>query len=248
MSGTALEPAAGAIDATLVDEINRRHHEVEQHARATLESAIECGRLLAAAKGRLPHGGWLPWLSEHFDGSERTAQTYMRLHEHGDELLRARDGNPQRVADLSLRAALRDISAPREPRADPEHLHRIFPGLRPADDDAGAAEQPTPARAPASSTPSAPADPQDPPVTVDAEVMLDPPAILDAAQQRQWDRADDALAAVRELMIEAADGDLAPLSVSGALRDASHKARSLAGLLEGLAGAIEARERRRPAA
>lgn len=245
MTGTDLARNV-AIDASLVDEINRRHREVEQHARATLESAIECGRLLTAAKESLPHGEWLPWLSENFDGSERTAQTYMRLHEHGDDILAARDGNPQRVADLSLRAALRDIATPRERTRDDTHLHRVLPGLTAQATDPGPAAPPPDEPATARTPPAQPQD-ADEAITVDAQVMLDPPDALDAEQQRQWERADDAFHDLRELMTEATGRGLAPLSVAHALRDASLKARMLAGVLENLSGGIETRERRRAA-
>jgi hypothetical protein len=35
--------------------------------------------MLLEAKAQLKHGEWLPWLSENFDLTRRTASTYMRL-------------------------------------------------------------------------------------------------------------------------------------------------------------------------
>ena len=64
--------------------------------------ALAAGRLLLEAKSAVGHGGWLAWLATHCDLPERTAQGYMRLAKHATPLL---EGDPQRVADLSGRAA-----------------------------------------------------------------------------------------------------------------------------------------------
>lgn len=221
---SALQPTTSSAPvSSLVAEINRLHRDVEGHARSMLDSALECGRLLTAAKDALPHGAWLSWLADNFDGSERTAQDYMRLHQHNAEIREIRAGNPQRVADLSLRAALRGLASPRERAADPEALRKVLPGLQSGSLDTEGT------------------------VTVDAQVVLDPPTVLDGDQQRQWDRADQSLASVHNLLAEAASDGLAPLSVASAVRDAGHKARRAATLLEGLADDIEARDRKRAA-
>lgn len=71
-------------------EINRLHTEVERLAgesKTALTSALgaawRAGRLLLAEKKRVRRtmggGAWQLWLKEHFRGSERTAQRYMRL-------------------------------------------------------------------------------------------------------------------------------------------------------------------------
>jgi len=41
--------------------------------------AIECGELLQQIKARLGHGGWLQWLREDWQHSERTAERYMQV-------------------------------------------------------------------------------------------------------------------------------------------------------------------------
>jgi hypothetical protein len=41
--------------------------------------ATVTGVLLRERKRRLPHGAWLPWLAEHFDGTSETARVYMRM-------------------------------------------------------------------------------------------------------------------------------------------------------------------------
>jgi hypothetical protein len=56
---------------------------------------------LIKAKDQLGHGEWLPWLGDHCQVPERTAQLYMRLARHAPELER----KSATVADLSLREA-----------------------------------------------------------------------------------------------------------------------------------------------
>jgi len=77
-------------------------------AHSTLEHAIEAGRLLAEVKAALPHGALGPWLEANFDGSERTARAYMRLHARREELSQ----NGSTVAVLSIRDALKALAAP----------------------------------------------------------------------------------------------------------------------------------------
>lgn len=249
--------SANVIDESLIDEINRQHKTVEDAAARTLEHAIECGRLLATAKDRVGHGEWLRWLGDNFDGSERTARDYMRLHEHADRLGGA---NRQRAADLSIRAALRELAPPREkPGSDDDRLGRMFPGLK-----AGTTPNPaagTPDHEPAPDTPPAPAARTTPPppasaqpqpagaetVDADAQVLHDPPAALDPELHRAHQKKEETLADLLDLNDEEQAANLAPLSLASVYRDASHKSRALAGQLEQLAAAIEARERRRTA-
>jgi hypothetical protein len=68
--------------------------------KRALAHAIAAGELLIEAKGRLMHGRWLPWLHEHCQIPERTAQLYMKLARHAPELKSAT------VADLTVRAAI----------------------------------------------------------------------------------------------------------------------------------------------
>jgi Protein of unknown function (DUF3102) len=93
----------------LASAANREHRLVGEAATSALEHAIRAGEALRAAKAQVEHGGWLPWLEENFDGSERTAQLYMQVA-----------ANPQRVADLdagdlSLRAAAKQLQRNRRP-------------------------------------------------------------------------------------------------------------------------------------
>ena len=69
---------------------------------------LDIGRRLIDAKALLPHGEWLPWLTERVEFSERSAQNLMRL---------AREwSNPQALADLGATKALTLLALPREER------------------------------------------------------------------------------------------------------------------------------------
>lgn len=92
----------------LATEANRRYKLAEESYRSALDHAWHAGSALLAAKEQLPHGEWLGWLADNFDGSERHAQRCMTL---------AR-ADPTRVSELdaagvSLRGALREVAAPR---------------------------------------------------------------------------------------------------------------------------------------
>ena len=80
----------------------------DEHARFcesfgnAIGHALAAGRLLIKAKSAIGHGGWLAWLTQNCELPERTAQCYMRLAKGSAMQL---EGNPQRVADLSVRVA-----------------------------------------------------------------------------------------------------------------------------------------------
>jgi len=93
----------------LAEGINREHALVESHLQGAVQHAIRAGGLLAEAKGKVPHGEWLPWLAENCAIKERTAQTYMRL---ARELPKLEPSKAQRVADLPLREAVSYLSSP----------------------------------------------------------------------------------------------------------------------------------------
>ncbi|MGH8538378.1 MAG: DUF3102 domain-containing protein [Gammaproteobacteria bacterium] len=99
----------------LAAQINEAHRRASDAARTAVEHALTAGRLLIQAKARTQHGGWLPWLKEHCEVSERTAQAYMRLALKLPELDPTK---AQRVADLPLREALCLLAEPREPDED----------------------------------------------------------------------------------------------------------------------------------
>lgn len=92
---------------------NEAHRRAEGAAVSALEHAREAGEHLTRAKAQCRHGEWLPWLEANFEGTERTARNYITVARRWDELTE----NRQRVADLSLRAALAELA---EPRALPD--------------------------------------------------------------------------------------------------------------------------------
>jgi hypothetical protein len=96
--------------ATLANEINAEHRAFVGSLKKTAEHGIRAGELLAEAKSKCKHGEWLPWLSQNFEGAPRTAQEYMRLYNHRDEI-RAKYADS---AHLSISGTLRELAAPKE--------------------------------------------------------------------------------------------------------------------------------------
>ena len=99
------------IDRATVARINEEHQAAQTAYDSALEHAVECGRLLAEVKGQLRHGEWLPWIEEHFEGSQRTAQVYMQL-------AASPQVDPQTSAHSSIAGALRQVSRPKPARPD----------------------------------------------------------------------------------------------------------------------------------
>jgi hypothetical protein len=98
--------------ARLARRINAAHAAAERSFRAGLGHARAAGALLAAAKARLGHGAWLPWLRANVRCGVRTAQAYMRVAERWPQL----EGKCATVAHLGFREALAVLSG--EPEAD----------------------------------------------------------------------------------------------------------------------------------
>jgi hypothetical protein len=63
----------------LADRANQAHAEVLVTAQDAVKHALVAGQALADAKLLCRPGHWYAWLTEHFRGSKRTAQAYMRL-------------------------------------------------------------------------------------------------------------------------------------------------------------------------
>jgi hypothetical protein len=103
--------AQAALTPSLIDLASRIRAEHEATAAALkrgAEHAMAAGQLLIAAKKRLKHGQWLPWLRDHCVMPERTARLYMRLA-GTKQLIESQIGN---VADFSVRGAIALILAP----------------------------------------------------------------------------------------------------------------------------------------
>jgi hypothetical protein len=95
---------------TLTKRINEEHRRCEAAFRSGVEHALRAGELLIEAKESVPHGSWGAWLADNFEGSARTAQAYMRVARARKQF---EDPKTQRVADLSLREAIKELSTPR---------------------------------------------------------------------------------------------------------------------------------------
>src|SRR5262245_12268078 len=84
------------------------HRANSEHALAmrsllgAIEHAREAGQALIDAKLIVGHRRWLPWLKANFNGSPRTAQNYMRVGKHWEEIAEKRNS----ASHLSMRAAL----------------------------------------------------------------------------------------------------------------------------------------------
>ena len=85
--------------------ITAEHEAAQAAARDAVAHAICAGELLIEAKAALKHGEFGAWLAANVTFSERTARGYMRLAGL-DEAKR------QRVANMSLRGALRALATP----------------------------------------------------------------------------------------------------------------------------------------
>lgn len=112
-------------DLTVTDlaaEIRQKHALAIETANRAVQYAREAGELLLQAKATIAHGAWGEWLKENCDLSERTAQGYMRL---ARELPKLDAAKAQRVADLPLRQALKELSKPVSKARKPNH-HEVF--------------------------------------------------------------------------------------------------------------------------
>jgi hypothetical protein len=110
----ANDESSGEADLpALAEQANRYHNRAQELTSGALEVAWLAGHALLDAKRQCRHGEWLGWLADNFEGSERTAQAYIRLA-----------SNTQHVADLdceqSLRDALNALCKPRPPKPEPE--------------------------------------------------------------------------------------------------------------------------------
>ncbi|GJD51764.1 hypothetical protein OPKNFCMD_4522 [Methylobacterium crusticola] len=96
--------------SNIATSINEAHAKVQAAARAAVEHATECGRLLNQAKETVLHGKWDEWVREHCTFSARSAQLYMRLARYLED--DADQAKTKRVADLSLREVGKLLSKP----------------------------------------------------------------------------------------------------------------------------------------
>lgn len=105
-------PAAAeqqGVNKELAQKINEAHRACEKAGAAALEYALRCGEMLIKAKQQTKHGNWLTWLGENFAGSEDTAQNYMRLARHREDIV---EPNTEHVRYSGVREALSALAAP----------------------------------------------------------------------------------------------------------------------------------------
>jgi hypothetical protein len=96
---------------TLAAAVRDAHSAVEAAARNVFEHAVKAGTALLAAKERLRHGDWLPWVERSCEIEKRTAQRYMQIAGARDELT----ANASRATHLSLRGLLKLTAAAKKP-------------------------------------------------------------------------------------------------------------------------------------
>lgn len=104
--------------------------EMNRTARTALLHAIRVGLLLKRAKGMIEHGQWGVWVVGNLDFSERTAQAYMRLADHGDEILQTK---PQNSAVLTIESALKLIAEPKPAAPEPRRCPKCGAKMAQAD-------------------------------------------------------------------------------------------------------------------
>ncbi len=105
----------------LAEKIADAHAGVQKSTRRAVQQALVAGRLLTEAKAKLQRGNWANWVKTNCGFSLRTAQAYMQLAKQG--------ANAQRVANFSLREALRSVSTPRKTATTGSALS-VIPGER----------------------------------------------------------------------------------------------------------------------
>lgn len=102
--------AAVVIPSANFAEIANKEHDLAcAHTHEAVKHAKKCGDALLAAKEQIGHGGFMEWIKNHFEGSDRSARSYMHVA-----------SNWQRIANLepaSLTEALCAIKEVTPPKA-----------------------------------------------------------------------------------------------------------------------------------
>jgi hypothetical protein len=109
----------------LAARIKVEHGAVQDALNNAVMRAMVAGDLLLEAKALVRHGEWLPWLEEHCEVSERTAQLYMKLagdRERVESIIRT-------GADLSINQAAGLASMSLKEKDAFEAMKRAFGGL-----------------------------------------------------------------------------------------------------------------------
>lgn len=102
---------------SLAKSINAEHRKAVAGMANALVHAMDCGDLLNKAKTQCKHGEWSGWLTANFEGSQRTAQEYIKAAGERVAIEKAIKGN----CELSLRG-WQKLSTPKQdtPRLVPK--------------------------------------------------------------------------------------------------------------------------------
>ena len=81
-------PDSAAVTSTpaVANEIIRLHAEIEDHLKLGLEKATRIGELLFEQKEKEGHGRFSSWIRDNLTFSQRSAQRYMKLFLHREQL------------------------------------------------------------------------------------------------------------------------------------------------------------------
>jgi hypothetical protein len=91
--------------ADLATRIKSLHAQVLDAGKNVVRKAIDAGMALIDAKRQVGHGGWLRWLKENCELSDRTAEVYMQCARNRQKL----EPKIATTANMTLHQALREI-------------------------------------------------------------------------------------------------------------------------------------------
>jgi len=95
--------------AELAADIRKGHEEVTNALVSGAAAAIRTGKDLMEAKARIKHGSWEKYVPEVCGLDIRTAQNYMRMAKHEDQLRQWAEAKAQGIAFLTQSEALKFI-------------------------------------------------------------------------------------------------------------------------------------------
>lgn len=82
----SLEVAQKRDDKSRIEEIYSLHKEIVGNLKSALENAVRIGELLTEQKKILAHGKFMEWVKANLPFNHRTADRYMSVYRHRDEL------------------------------------------------------------------------------------------------------------------------------------------------------------------
>ena len=91
--------------------VNESQYEINRTHEKSIILAVTAGEALNEAKALVEHGQWNKWLKANCDVSPRMARNYMSL---ARDMPRLSVAKRKRVADLSLREAVKELANERQ--------------------------------------------------------------------------------------------------------------------------------------